>query len=42
MQRLFDDGKIAYGWQTYAWSYGNWDGRAQLRQRRIGGFMRDG
>jgi hypothetical protein len=32
IQRLFDDGKITYGWQTYAWSYGNWDSRAQLRQ----------
>jgi hypothetical protein len=32
VQRSFDDGVIAWGWQTYAWSYGNWDGRAQLRQ----------
>lgn len=30
--RLFNDGKIKWGWQTYAWSYGNWDSRAQLRQ----------
>jgi len=30
--RLFDNGKIKWGWQTYAWSYGNWDSRAQLRQ----------
>ena len=30
--RSFDDGVISWGWQTYAWSYGNWDGRAQLRQ----------
>jgi len=30
--RLFNAGKIKYGWQTYAWSYGNWDSRAQLRQ----------
>ncbi|MFI2206441.1 hypothetical protein ACH47Z_37915 [Streptomyces sp. NPDC020192] len=22
----------AWGWQTYAWSGGNWDSRAQLRQ----------
>ena len=34
--RLFDAGKIAYGWQTYAWSGGNWDGRAQLRQTQNG------
>jgi len=32
IQRLFNDGKIAYGWQTYAWSGGQWDSRAQLRQ----------
>jgi peptidoglycan hydrolase-like protein with peptidoglycan-binding domain len=28
----FDAGDIAYGWQTYAWSGGKWDSRAQLRQ----------
>ncbi len=32
IERLFTDGKIAFGWQTYAWSYGNWESRAQLRQ----------
>ncbi len=32
IQRLFNAGKIKWGWQTYAWSYGNWDTRAQLRQ----------
>ena len=32
IQRLFNAGKIAWGWQTYAWSYGQWDSRAQLRQ----------
>ncbi len=32
IQRLFNAGKIKWGWQTYAWSYGNWDARAQLRQ----------
>ena len=36
ISRLFDAGKIAYGWQTYAWSGGNWDGRAQLRQTQNG------
>ena len=30
--RSFDDGVVTWGWQTYAWSYGNWDARAQLRQ----------
>jgi hypothetical protein len=32
IQHLFNAGKIKYAWQTYAWSYGNWDSRAQLRQ----------
>ena len=32
IQRLFDAGKITWGWQTYAWSGGAWDPRAQLRQ----------
>ena len=36
IQRLFDGGKIAYGWQTYAWSGGQWDPRAQLRQVQNG------
>lgn len=30
--RAFDAGKIAFGWQTYAWSGGRWDSRAQLQQ----------
>ena len=32
MDRLFNAGKITWGWQTYAWSGGRWDSRAQLRQ----------
>lgn len=28
----FDAGVITWGWQTYAWSGGKWDSRAQLRQ----------
>lgn len=32
IKRLFDDHKIAWGWQTAAWSNGMWDARAQLRQ----------
>ena len=32
IDRLFDAGKISWGWQTYAWSGGNWDTRAELRQ----------
>jgi peptidoglycan hydrolase-like protein with peptidoglycan-binding domain len=36
IKRAFDAGKITYGWQTYAWSGGNWDSRAQLRQTQNG------
>jgi MYXO-CTERM domain-containing protein len=36
IQRLFDGGKIKWGWQTYAWSGGQWDSRAQLRQVQNG------
>jgi hypothetical protein len=32
IKRLFDASKINYGWQTYAWSGGQWDSRAQIRQ----------
>lgn len=32
IKRLFDANLITYGWQTYAWSGGQWDARAQLRQ----------
>lgn len=31
---LFDAGVIRWGWQTYAWSGGQWDSRAQVRQVR--------
>lgn len=36
MKRLFDAGKIAWGWQTFAWSGGHWDLRAQIRQIQNG------
>ncbi|MEV0273937.1 glycoside hydrolase domain-containing protein, partial [Hamadaea sp. NPDC050747] len=36
VKRLFDAGKISWGWQTYAWSGGSWDSRAQLRQVQNG------
>ena len=36
IQRLFDANKIKWGWQTYAWSGGQWDTRAQLRQVQNG------
>ncbi|QXJ20645.1 DUF1906 domain-containing protein [Actinomadura graeca] len=32
VKRAFDAKKITYGWQTYAWSDGKWDARAQLQQ----------
>ncbi|WP_242614456.1 glycoside hydrolase domain-containing protein [Actinomadura roseirufa] len=32
LKRAFDAKKITYGWQTYAWSGGHWDERAQLQQ----------
>lgn len=36
IKRLFDAHKITWGWQTYAWSGGLWDARAQLRQVKNG------
>jgi len=36
IKRLFDAGKITWGWQTYAWSHSHWDPRAQLRQVKNG------
>jgi hypothetical protein len=36
IKSLFDAGKITWGWQTYAWSSGQWDSRAQLRQTQNG------
>jgi len=36
IRRAFDAGKIAFGWQTYAWSGGKWDARAQIQQYRNG------
>ena len=36
VSQLFDAGKIKWGWQTYAWSGGQWDARAQLRQVQNG------
>lgn len=36
ISRAFDAGDITYGWQTFAWSGGQWDARAQLRQVQNG------
>lgn len=33
---LFDQGAIAWGWQTYAWSRGLWDPRAHIQQYQNG------
>jgi len=32
VKRAFDAGKCRYGWQTIAWSGGQWDHRAHIRQ----------
>ena len=29
---MFDAGLVSFGWQTYAWSSGHWDARAQIQQ----------
>lgn len=36
VNHLFNVGKIKWAWQTYAWSGGVWDSRAQLRQIQNG------
>jgi hypothetical protein len=41
VKRAFDAGKVRWGWQTYAWSGGQWDARAQLRQT-LNGIYVDG
>lgn len=45
IKHLFDKKLITYGYQTYAWSNGRWDLRAQLRQylnaQMIGGLQVD-
>lgn len=32
IKHLFDDHRISFGWQTYAWSGSQWDPRAQIQQ----------
>lgn len=39
VSRALDAGKASFGWQTYAWSGGQWDKRAQLRQTANGVSM---
>lgn len=36
LKRAFDAHIVKWGWQTYAWSGGQWDSRAQLRQTENG------
>jgi hypothetical protein len=36
IRRAFDAEMIRWGWQTYAWSGGQWDARAQLQQYKNG------
>src|SRR5262249_20901349 len=36
IKNLFDTGRIRWGWQAYAWSYGQWDARPQVRQVQNG------
>lgn len=35
VQYVLDNDLADYAWQTYAWSHGHWDSRAQLRQTNI-------
>lgn len=39
LKRALDAGKAKFGWQTYAWSGGRWDSRAQLQQYSNGRSM---
>lgn len=44
VKRALDAGKAAYAWQTSAWSGGQWDSRAHIRQQgsvRVGGVTVD-
>lgn len=38
----FDQKLVTFGWQTYAWSAGRWDTRAQLRQVKNAVRLSDG
>ncbi len=39
LKYLFDNHLIAWGWQTYAWSYGQWESRAHIKQYHNGAVM---
>lgn len=36
VKSCFDKGLVSWGWQTYAWSNGKWDPRAQIQQYKNG------
>ncbi len=36
LKYLFDEGLISWGWQTYAWSAGQWETRAHIQQYQNG------
>jgi hypothetical protein len=40
IQAYFNAGIGKYGWQTYAWSSGHWDNRAQLQQYQNNVYIR--
>lgn len=42
IKRAFDSGKITWGWQTYAWSGGQWDKRAHIQQYENGKSLAGG
>jgi Domain of unknown function (DUF1906) len=39
VKAMADSGVVNYVWQTYAWSNGNWDSRAHVRQTIVGGRL---
>jgi hypothetical protein len=39
LRRALDAGKATWGWQTYAWSGGEWDSRAHIQQYHNGARM---
>lgn len=42
LRHLFDNRLITYGWQTYAWSNGQWEPRAHIHQYSNGNKTSDG
>ena len=42
VKECFDKGLVSWGWQTYAWSDGNWEPRAHIQQYSISRRMGSG